>query len=319
MTTVDTSPRKTGNLRTPWDTILGTKSHVRILRVLEETRESMAVRELARRAGEHLRAVQLAVDRLVDVGLIERVGTGSQQQVRLNSQHPLTTSLQRLFEAERVRYDRLIDDLKATAKKHAAKATAIWVVEGARPDGSDLEVGVLAASREIDALTDAFRKAVADLMRREDIFIEVRGWTRPDLEALGWSPLSDSGRPKLLWGFLPTEHGAPGLAGRRPHAVVDKALLERAKRAMAALGRHPELVRKARDEVTKKLATARAHESKTLREWLDVLDSMSVPRLRKWLVGRSERAVRLRQSMPFVFMKAGDEEGQPRRGSRDPG
>ena len=35
-------------LRTPWDTILGTKSHVRILRVLDRTRESMTVRELAR-------------------------------------------------------------------------------------------------------------------------------------------------------------------------------------------------------------------------------------------------------------------------------
>lgn len=224
---------RSSDLRTSWDTILGTKSHVRVLRVLEGTRESMAVRELARRAGEYLRSVQLAVHRLVDAGVIERVGTGPQQQVQLNDQHPLATSLEQLFEAERARFARLVHELKVFARKHAGRATAIWLLEGVSPDGSRLEVGLMAPSAEVDALTDALRESVAGLARREDVSIEVRGWTRPDLEALAWSPLSATGQPILLWGVLPEAFAdAPRGVGRRSHAAADEALLERAKRAV---------------------------------------------------------------------------------------
>lgn len=302
------------NLRTPWDRILGTRSHVRILRVLEHARESMAVRELARRAGEHLRAVQLAVGRLVDVGIMKRVGTGSQQQVQLNEGHPLAPTLQQLFEAERARYDRCVDELKVLARKHAARATAVWLLEAASPEGAGLEVGLIAPSGEVDALTDALREPVGGLMRQEELTIEVRGWTRPDLEALDWSPFSAAGEPMLLWGVLPEELAhAQGAVGRRSHRDADEALLDRARRAAAALERRPELVRKARDEVAKRLVTAPPPESKTLREWQDILNSMSVSRLRKWLVGRSERATRLRQSMPFVLMEAAQSELGPGR------
>lgn len=307
--------KRISSLRAPWDTILGTKSHVRVLRVLEHTRESMAVRELARRAGEHLRSVQLAVDRLVDAGVIERVGTGSQQQVQLNQQHPLATSLQQLFEAERARFDRIVKEIKALAKKHAAHATAVWLTERAPPDSTGLEVGALVTSRRVDALTDALREPVTALARREDVSIEVRGWTRPDLDALDWRPLSDTDQPILLWGVLPEAFAdARNGIGRRSHEAADQALLERARRAAAVLERHPELVRRARDEVAERLATAPPQESKTLREWQDVLDGMSVPRLRKWLVSRSERATRLRQSMPLVFLQAAHQEGTSKQG-----
>ncbi len=297
--------------------ILGTKSHVRILRVLEHTRQSMAVRELARRAGQHLRAVQLAVNRLVETGVVERVGTGLQQQVRLSTGHPLASALQMLFEAEKGRFDRVTSQLRSRVKEHANRARAVWLSEGAPPDGTGLEVGVLAASGEVDALTDALREPVAELMRREDVSVEVRGWTRPDLEALDWAPLLATGQPILLWGVLPQRlAGEPRGAGRRSHVAVDEALLDRAKQAAAALERRPELVREARDEVAKRLLTAPPQEARTLREWQGVLDSMSIPRLRSWLAGRSERAMRLRQSMPIAFLQAADEQSDSPRGQR---
>ena len=82
----------------------------------------------------------------------------------------------------------------------------------------------------------------------------------------------------------------------------------------AALQRRPELVREARDEVAKRMATVAPPEAKTLREWQEVLDGMSIPRLRRWLVGRSERATRLRQSMPLVLLRAADEHSGSKRG-----
>ncbi|HEX9691312.1 MAG TPA: hypothetical protein VGA22_04360 [Gemmatimonadales bacterium] len=302
------------NLRTPWDTILGTKSHVRILRVLEQTRESMAVREVARRAGEHLRAAQLAVERLVEVGVVKRVGTGLQQQVRLNEENPLTPALAQLFEAERTRFDRLLSRLRSLAKKHAKAATAVWLREGVGEDSAGIEVGLLASSGQIDTLTDAFREAVTRVTSDEDVSIDVRGWTKPDLEAMEARAFSESGNLVMLQGTLPDRLKGVGTGtGRRSHAAVDETLRDRAKRVAEALQRRPELVRRARDEVTNRLVTASPPEAKTLREWLQLLDGMSVPRLQHWLVGRSERATRLRQSMPLVFLQAASEQATPRR------
>lgn len=306
-------------LRAPWDTILGTKSHVRVLRILEQTRESMTVRELARRAGEHLRAVQLTVGRLVEEGVVERVGTGGRQQVRLNAEHPLASALQALFEAERRRFERIVSRLKVLAREHANQAAAVWVTENAASDRTGLEVGVLAASGEVDALVDVLRESVADLMRCEDVPIEVRGWTRPDLDALGRPLFSEHQHPIVLRGLLPAEYaeasGGP-TAGRRSHATVDEALRERARRVAAAIGRRPELVRAARDEVAARLATAPPQEARTLREWRQVLGSMSAARLCRWLVDPGERAARLRQSMPVVLLRAAEDRTSSARGHR---
>ncbi len=249
----------------------------------------------------------------MEAGVVERVGTGTQQQVRFNERHPLSPALQQLFEAERARFDRLVNQLGALAKRHASRATAVWLNGGPLPDGTALELGVLGASGEVDAMTDALREAVADLMRSEDVSIEVRGWTRPDVEAIEPRVLPAGGQPILLRGTLPEKLEAGRAATvQRSHAAVDEALRDRAKRVAAVLQRRPELIREARDEVGKRLATAAAPEAKTLREWQQVLDGMSIPRLRRWLVGRSERATRLRQSMPLVFLQAADERAASR-------
>jgi len=268
----------------------------------------MAVRELARRAGEHLRAVQLAVQRLVETGVVERVGTGSRQQVRLNERHPLIPGLQHLFEVERWRFDRLVGRLQWLAKENASRATAVWLSEGAPPDEIGIEVNLLAPSGEVDALTDALRRAVVDLMRSEDVPIEVRGWTLPDLEALATVALPGGDQTIVLRGILP-EKVRPR---RRPigpssHEAADESLLDRARRVAVVLERRPELIRQARSEVRKRLAAGPASVAETLREWEQVLEGMSIPRLQRWLVGRTERAIRLRQSMPLVFLQAAEE------------
>lgn len=311
------SHRKSSNVQHPWDTILGTRSHIRVLRVLDRTRESMSVRELARRAGEHLRSAQLAVSRLEYAGVVERVGTGTRLHVRLNERHPLAPALQHLYEVERERFERVVNQLKSLAKECANGATAVWLHERVPPDGEGLEVGVLAASGEVDALTDSLQDLAADVGAREEVTVQVRGWTRPDLEALDWAPLTDADEIVQLWGVMPERvTRSPSGDNRRSHTDADETLLDRAKWVAAALERRPELMRDARHEITRRLATAPPQESKTLREWLHVLDTMTVPRLRKWLVSRGERAKRLRQSMPFVLLQAGEGQSGATRGSR---
>jgi DNA-binding MarR family transcriptional regulator len=307
------------DLRTPWNRILGSESQVRALRVLDETDEPMSVRELARRTRMHLRAMQVAVEKLEYAGILERVGTGSRPQVRLRRTHPLAPAVRGLFQAERARVERVLDDLKTVAREHRRRADAIWLegpVAAGHEDGDEtLRIGVLAPSDRVDAVVDDLRERMGELMRREDITIEVRGWTKADLEAMAHERRRSLEIAIPLLGTPPgvVTDGAPAKRGRsRSHNDIDAELRDRGRRIAQVLARKPELVGQAREEITKRLARATPQEARTLREWQQLLAGLSLQRLRRWLINPGEQPTRLRQSMPIVFLKAASEPKEQR-------
>lgn len=309
------------DIRTPWDRILGSESQVRALRVLEQTNEPMSVRELARRTRMHLRSMQVAVEKLGHAGILERVGTGSRPQVRLRRAHPLATAVRALFQAERARVERVLDDLKTFAREHRRRADAIWlegpVAAGHENGDETLRIGVLAPSDRVDAVVDDLRERMGELMRREDVAIEVRGWTKADLEAMAHESRRSLEIAIPLLGTPPgvVTDGTPAKGGRsRSHADIDAELRDRGRRISQALVRKPELVGQAREEITKRLATASPQEARTLREWQQLLEGLSLQRLRRWLIDSGEQATRLRQSMPLAFLQAA--AGQKEHGTR---
>ena len=62
----------------------------------------------------------------------------------------------------------------------------------------------------------------------------------------------------------------------------------------------PSLVERAQRNLERRLRDASPGEHKVLEEWAQILRTTSLPRLRRFLVEDSERATRLRQSLPFV-------------------
>jgi DNA-binding transcriptional ArsR family regulator len=312
--------RSQSSFRTQWDRLLGTESQVRALRVLDETVAPMSVRELARRAKVQLRAMQQAVVKLETAGLVERIGTGSHQKMQLRREHPLAPALRGLFEAERSRVERVLNWLKEAARGQRQAAEAIWL-EGPLAEGVDdgdgaLVVGIMARSDRVDAVVDAFREKMGDLMRREDVRMEVRGWTRADLEAVGRERAQALAASIPLLGVPPASAGEEAPArgrGARAHADIDAELRLRGGRVAVALARRPELLAQAREEIARRLATAPAQESRTLREWQQLLQGLSPQRLRRWLVDPGEQATRLRQSMPLTFLKAAGGPARQRR------
>ena len=301
-----TTSRAKHSLSTPWDVILGTRSNVRTLRVLERDREPMTVREVSRRAGEHLRATQTAVSRLVETGLLQRVGTGSQQLVRWNAGHPLAPALSDIFRAERERTQRVVDSIAALVQEHAKSARFVWMTEQPEVGGSTIEIGLLSSSSDVDRLVDTLRRAIVPLMRSEDLLIEVRGWSLADLEIESESPRSFE-NVRHLWGTVPTElrieiTEEPGRV--KSHQMIDEELRRRAVRLASVIRSRPELVRLAREEIATRLESVGPQEAHTLQEWQQALESMSVAKLAQWLVSDGEQATRLRQSMPLVFLKA---------------
>lgn len=300
--------RQQSAFRAPWDTILGVESHVRTLRVLDESSEPMSTRELARRTGVQLRAVQLTVGRLEAAGVVERIGTGPRPQVRLRRSHPLAPALHDLFEVERERVRRVLEALKKAARA-VPQLESVWlegsVAEGLDENGDVATLGVLARSGDVDAAVDALRAAMSGLMSQEDLHIQVRGWTRADLME------PDKERVRALEEALPLLGAVPIAAGDRKrgsgprtHAEADADLLRRGKRVSEVLAKRPELIAQARRDLARRLETAGPQEARTLREWLQLLDGLSAQRLRRFLTDPGEQATRLRQSLPLVFLRA---------------
>jgi hypothetical protein len=286
------------------DHVLGTRSQVRVLRALVRAREPMSVRELARRAGEHVRSAQLAVGRLMAQGLVDPTGTGRHRPVRFRTEHPLALALAALFQAEQARYTSVLRSLRGLVRTHAAHADGVWMTSDA--DTDRVTINVLASSGTVDQIVDALRDPAARLGAREGTLMELHAWTRPDLEATGWSPPPDA---TLLHGVMPA--GAARKPLRRPrsaHEARDAALRSRAQAVADAIRRRPELIPDTRADVAQQLRDASPAAARTLREWQTLLDTLPETQLRGWLTDPGPHATRLRQSMPARLLAAAREQ-----------
>lgn len=89
-----------GFLTTPLDSAFGSRSKVRLLRLLVEQDRTVSAREAARLTGGTNPAMLAAVNELAKLGLIRREISGRQFLLRANRDHRLFEVLQRLFRDE---------------------------------------------------------------------------------------------------------------------------------------------------------------------------------------------------------------------------
>lgn len=305
-------PAKTAQsaLRAPLNPILGTEANVRILRELAATDVPLGRAELAERCGLSLPGASAAIDKLLRTGMIEPVGGGGQQLVRLRAGHPLRGVVEALFRAEAVRVASLFDELRAVAMA-AEGVRAAWI-EGPVADGSDAAsepavLGFLAGSRDVSRLATVLREAVAPLEREYDLTIEVRGRTEADLATGDAEDERLLRRARSLIGPHPTVYLE---AGGEPvpvandsrlasHAAHDEDALAAASWIAGRLDRDPGLPERARSWLVHRIHDASGQERHELMEWLRLLETASIPRLQHTLLSTGERSTRLRQSNPF--------------------
>lgn len=169
-------------------------------------------------------------------------------------------------------------------------------------------MGVLAPAGKVDTAVELLRSRLQDLMKREDLPIEVQGWTTAGLEAMGAGKRARIEAAIPLAGAIPpvTGSGPPPRRPPRTHASADADLLRRGERAAVAIARRPELVDRAREEVARRLESVRPAEARTLREWQQILDGFSPLHLQRFLADPGEWATRLRQSLPLALLRAGE-------------
>lgn len=311
-----TSERQSA-LRAPLNYALGTEANVRILRVVTETESPLGKAEVARRAELNASGVRRAIDDLVDQGLLEPVGTGPRQSVRLRQSHPLARALRLLFETERNRFEHLMNELRLAVEGLQPPPYAAWIegplAKNADVLGDPLIVGILASSRDVDGLAERLGHILEEVIRQHDVLIEIRSRTAADLATASEGYLAKLsevipilGPPPLSLHEEESSGGDYG-GGRDRHTNVDRRMLRLARAIADRLGRDPSLVERAGKYIDRRLARASAAERKELLEWKQLLDSTSMAQLRRFLVDPGERATRLRQTLPFLDVLSKDE------------
>lgn len=149
-----------GFLATPLDSAFGSRSKVRLLRLLVEQDRTVSAREAARLTGSTNPAMLAAVDELAKLGLIRREISGRQFLCRANRDHRLFEVLQRLFLGESQWPGIFFGDVRASlsgleqkgrvvsgARTHVIAAWIFGsVAAGEDEPGSDIDLFVLSRS-----------------------------------------------------------------------------------------------------------------------------------------------------------------------------
>ncbi len=293
-------------LRTPVNGILGTEANVRLLRVLALAETPVGAGELANRASLGRTSIYPALGSLERAGIVRFVGAGAQRQVRFRAKHPLARAIKELFVAEAHRIDAMVSALREMCKNLTPRPTAAWM-EPATAEDQDQEslvLWVLAHPASLTSLTDQLSQEVGQVEETYGVHLDVRGLTRSELETrVKASPDQISGAI-LLDGVPPSSLVGPTAASSadtpRMHDEHDVRSRRMAVAIAAKLKRDPSLIRAAHRHVQQRAQEASARERRELQEWLRILTTMSPPRLQRFLLERTDRATRLRQSLPSL-------------------
>lgn len=296
-------------LRAPLNAILGTESNVRLLRVLTLAGTSIAAGELARRARLGRTSVYPALESLEAAGIVEFVGTGAQRQVILRKRHPLAGALASLFRAEGQRVEDLISALREIFESLKPRPIAVWAEGPGLADkdqsGDAISCYVLADPKSLPLLIDQISERLGRVEKMFDVRLEVHGITRSELEVRARSHVEAmrdaiglAGVPVTALAPRPTRaRSTPSFESHEVHDV-------RARRLAVAVGAKlkwdPGLTRLARQQLARRAKKASPQERRELQEWARILATMSPGRLQRFLVEPSERATRLRQTLPAL-------------------
>ena len=291
----------------PLNEIFGTQANVRLLRVLALQNTPLTAGELAKRAMLGRTSIYPALYELERVGVIEFIGAGPRKLVQLRSNYPLSRILKKLFRVEADRFDELIAALRKLISGMSRGPISAWVDRRGEDPGSaeTLTLYIVAPPEELSGLTDYLNGRLADLERKHDVHIAVHGIMPSELETLHRTPLTMLDAAILVGGVPPvallersrSTAKASTIASHDEHDARSRRL---AVAIAAKIRRDPGLIAMAEERVRHRAREASPRERRELAEWIRILSTMSPARLRRFLLENSERAVRLRQTLPAL-------------------
>jgi len=290
--------RRQDPLRTPLDDILGSVGAVRVLRILSDAREPIGRTRVARRALLNPSGVRRILNRLAESGLVEIVGSGRNQAVRLRPRHPLSAPLRELFSAEREIFDRTVESARRAFADAMLPATAVWIESSAARSPGTVDVGVLAAPGALAGAMAAVQHHFENVEEETASHFFIHGYTDAD-RAAGGDQDDRLADVTLLHGWIPKRWHSEEAGPIVSHRTLDQHARRLAAAIAKSLPNDPSLIERTREWIDKRLESASERENHALQEWRRVLSQLSIRQLQALLVEDSERADRLRQSLPF--------------------
>jgi len=281
-------------LRTPLNELLGAEGNVRVLRVLASRRAGLGRAAVAREARLNPRGVRALLDRLALAGIVNVQQSGRSGIVALRENHPLTPVIRRLFREERALFDRVVTTVRDVAGESTPDVRAVWVMAGSSTGTA--EVGVLASATKVDravhVLEKRLRKAEPDLA----VHFVVRAYTEAERELVGEreTPVN------LVWGWLPFAWQKGGGGPLRSHRDLDDRARRLAAHIAKRIAQDPSIIDRAVEWIDEREREGPEPSRRELEEWRSVLTTLSARQVEALLVEESERADRLRHSLPFV-------------------
>ncbi len=311
-------PTKTSQnpLRTPLNQLLSRESHVRILRELIISGKCLNVGDLAAATKLDVSGVRRVARALISANILD-FDDRNQDQVCFRNDHPLSGPLQALFQAENIETERVEADIRAAVLRISPSPIAAWLTHDESDDKADkLTVGILAEHKYLESSVTSLREMIAAIRNNYSTFIEVHGLTVPDLSALTPEARSKLSNARPLLGIQPHSFLSARSGPRRAvrpdnrntlHSLRDREALELGKLIAQKITRDPLTLSRAIEFISRRMENASASEAKELREWKELIQTMSAHQLARFLTDSGERAIRLRQSLPFAGLVSQEE------------
>jgi DNA-binding transcriptional ArsR family regulator len=301
----------------PLSEVFGTEANVRLLRVLALQNTSLTAGELAKRAMLGRSSIYPPLRELERAGVVEFIGAGARKLVQLRSGYSLSRSLRELFHAEARRFDALTIALRELVSAMPCAPISAWINRAQENlESTDtLALYLVARPQELDTLTDYLNERLADLERKYDVHIAVTGLMPSELQTSQKAPLTTADTIVLLGGVPPAALLERSRSTANTSTLVShdehNARSRRLAVAIAAkIRRDPGLIAIAEERVRRRAREASPRERRELTEWIRILSTMSPARLQRFLLEDSERAVRLRQTLPALnFLSPVERDG----------
>jgi len=292
-------------LRHPFTSILGSRGHVIVLRELIRSTHPLSHSELLERTDLSRQGVYDITKRLVETGVVTYTGSGRQQLVELREKYPLYKELVNLFRMETQRYEGLVDTLRSIVRNLEKQPESAWIfgrtARGEDEYGDPVQIALLGKLKIVDSLTAEFREK---LIQRKvestfDVTMDTRGVTVADLET---KPSLTEDETIHLWGIDPNDYlnlQSDTSASVKSHQDLDERSLVESRIWTELIKSNPEIIPRSISLLEKQIDETTTGEKLELLEWKNLLENSSNQRLKKFMESDSERAVRLRQSLPF--------------------
>lgn len=287
-------------LRTPLNQYLGTEGNVRVLRVLSANSEPLARTVVAERAELHPTGVRRILDALAGSGLVDVIGSGRNQAVRLRDEHPMAGPLRQLYREEREVFERVSSAVRNAVATLSKPIDAVWLESPEARSSGIVDLGVLAPPDVVDHAARELTDRLSPLAENLALHFAAHGYTQVDAGLLPEEEQERLRNVTLLYGWIPLQWRREGGGPIRSHRELDDRARRIATPVAERLSNDPSIIDRALEWIDDRLESAGEREAPALEEWRSLLTRLSIPQIQKLLMEDTERARELRQSLPFA-------------------